>query len=203
LPVLGCFSLNNQWLICKLRVGTKGGHIPCRPPEKIVAGGRVMARCAYCGSLVLFGGVRDGGLRFCNQKCHQNGYGLLVAEKLPQDVVSKHAGEIHRGLCPKCHGNGPVDVYTSYRVYSLLVLTSWSSRPHVCCRSCGIKSQIGDAFFSLLFGWWGFPWGLIMTPTQIIRNFIGMAKAPDPLTPSDKLNRMTRLLLASQVRTQQ
>ena len=82
----------------------------------------------------------------------------MLSSKIPQDIVDRHGGEIHRGLCPKCQGNGPIDVHTSYRVYSLFLYTSRSSKPNICCRSCGIRSQIGDAIFSFLFGWWGFPW---------------------------------------------
>jgi hypothetical protein len=162
-----------------------------------------MATCAYCGNTILFGGIRDESLRFCSKKCQQKGYGLHVAEQIPDNVVLQKAGEIHRGLCPECSGNGPVDVHTSYRVYSLLLFTSWSNRPHLCCRSCATKKQIGDALISLLFGWWGFPWGLIMTPVQIVRNLVGLTKSPDPLVPSDQLTKMTRLMITSHVLQQE
>ena len=156
-----------------------------------------MATCAYCGSSILFGGVRDSDLRFCNAKCHQNGYAIKISRKIPQDVVDKQVGEIHRGLCPKCQGNGPIDVHTSYRVYSFLFYTSWSSRPHVCCRSCGMKSQIGDAIFSFLFGWWGFPWGLLVTPVQVVRNIVNAMNSPDEMRPSEKLQNIVRQSIAS------
>ena len=162
-----------------------------------------MATCACCGSLILFGGVRDSDLRFCNAKCHQKSHPLMLSRKIPQDIVDKHAGEIHRGLCPKCQGNGPIDVHTSYRVYSLLVYTSWSSRPHICCRSCGIKSQIGDAIFSFLFGWWGFPWGFLLTPVQVVRNIINVVKSPDELRPSEKLRNIVRQSIGSNLLTEQ
>jgi hypothetical protein len=162
-----------------------------------------MAKCAYCGSLILFGGVREKDLRFCNAKCHQKGYALRISKEIPQDVVDKNVGEIHRGLCPKCQGSGPVDVHTSYRVYSLLLYTSWSSRPHICCRSCGMKSQIGDAVYSFLFGWWGFPWGFLVTPVQVVRNIVDAINAPDETRPSEKLRNIVRLSIASSVLAQQ
>jgi hypothetical protein len=90
-------------------------------------------------------------IRYCSKKCQEKGQGLQVAGQIPDEVVLQHAGEIHRGLCPECGGNGPVDVHTSYRVYSLLIFTSWSNRPHLCCKSCGTKKQLGDAFLSLQF----------------------------------------------------
>ena len=155
-----------------------------------------MATCAYCRTTILFGGVRDKDLRFCNEECHQNGYPLVVAKEIPQAMVDQHAGEIHRGLCPKCNGRGPIDVHTSYRVYSLILYTSWSSRPNLCCRSCGVKTQLGDAFLSLLLGWWGFPWGFIMTPVQITRNIGGALTGPDEIRPSEKLQQLVRVILA-------
>jgi ribosomal protein L24E len=32
-----------------------------------------MAKCAYCGAMVVFGGKKDGNLRFCNSKCWKEG----------------------------------------------------------------------------------------------------------------------------------
>jgi hypothetical protein len=90
-----------------------------------------------------------------------------------------------------------VDVHTSYRVWSALLMTSWSSRPHVVCRSCGSRARLGDLLFSLLFGWWGFPWGFVMTPVQLVRNITGLVSSPDPTLPSAQLSRIVRLHLAA------
>ncbi|MBX6316663.1 MAG: hypothetical protein IRY99_27680, partial [Isosphaeraceae bacterium] len=139
-----------------------------------------MASCDYCGTTLLFGGVRDGDLRFCNEKCHQQGFLLAVADQVPGDVLSEYVRQAHEGPCPKCNGPGPIDVHTSYTVWSALVLTSWRSRPEVCCQACGTKSQIGAAVSSAVLGWWGFPWGLILTPIQILRNLGGLLSSPDP-----------------------
>ena len=73
------------------------------------------------------------------------------------------------------------------------------SRPLVAGRSCGIKAQLGSALFSLFLGWWGFPWGFVMTPIQIVRNLVGLAKGPDPAQPSEQLHRMVRIQMAGQV----
>ena len=86
----------------------------------------------------------------------------------------------------------------SYRIWSALVLTQWNNRPHVCCRSCGVKSQLGDMLFSLALGWWGFPWGLIMTPVQITRNIIAMVKDRGESGPSAQLENVVRIGLAQQ-----
>lgn len=155
-----------------------------------------MARCDYCGSLILFGGSRDGDLRFCNQTCASEGALVRLSSQIPEDVVQKELWDLHQGACPACKGQGPVDVHTSYQVWSALVLTSWKSLPHVSCRSCGVKQQLKGLGISLVAGWWGFPWGLVVTPVQVIRNLIALAKGPDPLNPSPQLEKLVRLYLA-------
>lgn len=155
-----------------------------------------MARCDYCGTSILFGGVKQDDLRFCNESCRQQGVLLAVADQIPDYVISEQIADLHQGACPKCGGPGPVDIHTSYVVFSILVVTSWRSRPHVCCRSCGIKAQLSGTLLSGAFGWWGFPWGIIFTPVQIFRNVVGMLSAPDPAVPSAQLERIVTLRLA-------
>ena len=156
-----------------------------------------MAKCSYCGSTIVFGGKQDGDLRFCNATCQEQGAFIRLARQLPADLVQEAVRSTHAGSCPKCQGRGPVDVHTSYRVWSALLLTSWSSRPQVCCSSCGRKAKLGDACFCLLLGWWGFPWGLIFTPVQLYRNLVGLATGPDPRSPSDELQSMVSIHLAA------
>ena len=158
-----------------------------------------MATCGYCGSTILMGGVRDGDRRFCNNRCHQNAYLLSISQQVPPDVLDRALEEVFRGNCPKCRGLGPVDVHKIHRVWSALVLTSWNSVPEVCCRSCGIKGQIGGLLFSFFLGWWGFPWGIILTPVQISRNLIGMCRGPDSSQPSADLQRLVQVSIAAQL----
>ncbi len=158
-----------------------------------------MAQCDYCGTRIFLGGVRDGDLRFCNDECHQNGILLALTKHVPADVLQKQVDEVHSGQCPHCGGRGPVDVHTSYRIWSALLLTRWSSRVHISCRSCGVKKQLGDALFCLLFGWWGFPWGLLITPVQFLRNLVGMFRSPNPSQPSPQLSRLVCLNIAAHV----
>jgi hypothetical protein len=156
-----------------------------------------MAACGSCGTTVLFGGATIGQTRYCNAKCAQRGQILAYSQQLAPDVVHDSVSRVHRGACPRCQGPGPVDVHTSYRVWSALVVTQWQSLTHVACRSCGRKSQIGDGLLSLLLGWWGFPWGLVMTPVQIARNIAGLMKSPSENGPSPKLETAVRVALAS------
>jgi hypothetical protein len=115
---------------------------------------------------------------------------------VPPEHVEIFIQATHAGKCPKCGGRGPIDVHTSHRVWSLFVLTSFSSRPQVCCDSCARAAMLGDALFCLVCGWWGVPWGLIMTPVQIIRNLVGLVTCRDSSSPSEQLRPLARVQLA-------
>jgi hypothetical protein len=158
-----------------------------------------MANCGYCGTKILFGGSRMGDQRYCNATCAQRGALLNLSRQLPDTTINQQLWSVHQGRCPKCTGAGPVDVHTSYRVYSFLVMTRWVNTPQVSCRACGVKSQMTGAGLSLLLGWWGFPWGLIMTPVQIGRNIAAACSPPDPTKPSSQLERLVRVNIAAQV----
>ncbi|HWS72151.1 MAG TPA: hypothetical protein VN605_08550 [Thermoanaerobaculia bacterium] len=156
-----------------------------------------MAACATCGTTILFGGVQDAGMRFCNANCHSRGSLLRIAQQIPPDVLQQQTWAVHHGACPKCQGPGPVDVHKSYRIWSIVFLTSWSNTPRVSCKRCGVKGQLGDALFCLFLGWWGFPWGLVMTPVQIVRNLTGVFRASSPTGPSPDLERAVGLAVAA------
>jgi len=156
-----------------------------------------MARCDFCGTAILFGGRKQGDLQFCSVRCQQNSATVALARQLPTGDVQRELQAVHAGLCPKCGGNGPVDVHVRHKVWSAIALTSWSSTPKICCRPCGVRSQLGAALFSAVLGWWGFPWGVLITPLQIGRNVYGMIKGPDPSRPSPMLERSIRLAMVA------
>jgi hypothetical protein len=158
-----------------------------------------MAKCDYCGTGILFGGERRGDARFCNKRCLQNGVLLSVARTVPIDVLEQSVEKVHQGTCPNCSRPGPIDVHTSHSVWSALIMTSWRSTPQVCCRRCGNVAKLRDSALSLFIGWWGFPWGLIMTPVQISRNVFGLFSSADPAAPSKMLHRMVCLNIAAQL----
>ncbi|OGV45902.1 MAG: hypothetical protein A2X46_06920 [Lentisphaerae bacterium GWF2_57_35] len=68
-------------------------------------------------------------------------------------------------------------------LYWLLPLDKWYS--------------IEEKLLCLFFGWWGFPWGLIMTPIQLGRNVFGLFTSPDPTRPSAALTSIVRANLAA------
>jgi DNA-directed RNA polymerase subunit RPC12/RpoP len=158
-----------------------------------------MAACAACGSTILFGGKAIGDVKFCNGRCQSKGSLVILARQLPPDLVKQRTWSVYQGACPKCHGAGPVDVHVSHQIWSVLILTSWKNTPQVSCKSCGVKSQLGDTAFSLLLGWWGFPWGLIITPVQIVRNIVGMTRGASADGPSASLERIVGLMLAAEM----
>ncbi|AVO35282.1 hypothetical protein [Ottowia oryzae] len=155
-----------------------------------------MAKCDACGTTILFGGKRMGDQRYCNDTCAGQGVLLNRVRQIPDGDVVAFANQVHSGNCPKCSGQGPVDVRDSYQVWSAILFTRWKSTPHILCRRCGVKAQAGDLAISAVAGWWGFPWGLLMTPVQVGRNIWSMAVAHNPNQPSDALLRQARLILA-------
>jgi len=142
---------------------------------------------------MLFGGRTDQTGRYCNQRCKQAGNLLALSRHVPDAQIGRMVTEIHQGKCPKCNGAGPVDVHKAYRIWSAILLTSWSTSPALSCKSCAIKRQLGSIAFSGVFGWWGFPWGIGGTPLQIGRNIIDMVSGPQPDKPSAMLHKIARL----------
>lgn len=161
-----------------------------------------MATCAACKTFIIAGGVRDGDYRYCNAKCHRAGQVKQAQNYVPDELVEAEAAKLHASTCPKCKGPGPVDVHTVHTCMSFLVMTRWKSTPTVSCRSCATKSQLGALGTTLALGWWGFPWGLIYTPTQIIKNISGITNGPSPTAPSNDLKRLVLKMLAAQLAQQ-
>lgn len=156
-----------------------------------------MSRCTHCGTTILFGGVSEDGQRFCNEKCHQAGGLVLQSQRLPPEMVAEAVAKVVEGNCPVCGGPGPVDVFTSYRVFSAVVVTSWRNTPRVSCRGCATKAQLLSTLYCFFLGWWGIPWGFVMTPIQIVRNLAGLSHGADPSRPSKLLESIVRTRLTS------
>ena len=53
--------------------------------------------------------------------------------------------------------------------------------------------------FCLFLGWWGFPWGLVLTPVQIARNILGITSGPDPAVPSLALRKIVQVHLGAKL----
>lgn len=157
-----------------------------------------MAKCGYCGSTIIMGGVSAGTQRFCNRKCAANAQILTFAQQVPRDVLEREAEQLFHGNCPKCRGPGPLEVHKVHQVWSALLLTRWTTNAQLSCRPCAAKSQLGGILFSAVCGWWGFPWGLILTPVQITRNIAGLC-ASEPTQPSEALRKLVLVHLGTQI----
>lgn len=158
-----------------------------------------MPKCDVCGTTILFGAVREGDFTYCGENCREKGITQRVVQHLPDEVLDEAIIDVHQGLCPKCGGPGPVDMHTSHRVWSILFMTSWSDHPQLSCRGCAVKAKLFSTAFSGVLGWWGFPFGLIMTPIQIGRNLVGLVSGPNPEIPSPKLRKLVSLQVGASV----
>lgn len=162
-----------------------------------------MANCSYCNSFILFGGARDETGVYCNGDCQGAGNLLAMSQQIPLEDVASLVASVYAGQCPRCGGAGPVDVHKAHKVWSILIMTSWSSSPAMSCKRCATKRQLGATVLSGVVGWWGLPWGLIMTPVQIIRNFTEMAGGPQKGKPSHLLERAVRIQAVASALEQQ
>lgn len=156
-----------------------------------------MTPCASCGSTIVLGGKVVDGLRYCNARCAGHGWAVREAQRVPIDEARQLAEQIHHGRCPRCNAASPVDVHTSYRVWSALVLTRWRSLSHVSCRKCGYKDVGKSMLSSLLLGWWALP-GILVTPLQLVRNLGALLQPGNAREPSARLVQHARMILAAQ-----
>lgn len=150
-----------------------------------------MASCANCGTAILFGGVYDDEQRrFCSENCA----GIFEANDVPvpEDWLRETLQEVHQGVCPCCGGAGPVDVHYAYRVMSFLVITQYRTVPIISCSGCGTGSKIKNLFITMFLGWWGFPFGIILTPIYLFRNVAAMISPTPPHEPSPELREHVR-----------
>lgn len=167
--------------------------------SSISIGTAMTKTCVACNSRIRWGGEDVGAYSFCNDTCFERFILSDVVTRLDPEIVEQAIAEVHQGECPECGGDGPVDMHTSHRVWSVLVLTQWSSHPQLSCRSCATKAKLTSTLFCGVLGWWGFPFGLVMTPVQIIRNLAELAGGPRADEPSDELERLVKLRLGTNV----
>ncbi len=161
-------------------------------------------RCDYCGNSARFSPVLDQGQRFCSKRCLRQTRLLEISVDISDEEIIRHARNIKNGECPDCHKrDSKVEVRYYYRVWSAIVFTQWAKRTHVCCRACGRRTNFGSIMFSLLLGWWGFPWGIIITPAQIISNLVEIFKGREEPEPSDELIQAARIELAAAIARRQ
>ena len=161
-----------------------------------------MAVCDYCNKSFNLFGVHENGHSFCSAKCRDQGQLLLKSlDRFSPQEVEAYIERVQNGPCKQCGQSGPIDLYQSYRVVSMIIITRWTTQNHFVCRSCARKEQLKSLAFSALLGWWGIPFGLILTPIQIIRNIVGLLGQSDVSHPSARLQNLLKINLARQLAT--
>jgi len=156
-----------------------------------------MAKCAQCGALILFGPVKHGGHKFCSNECRDGGLEATATAELPAEFVYEKACEIHDGSCPRCGGEGPVEAHFSHKVWSFVVITSFNSKPEICCERCARGLRLRAILSCGTLGWWGFPFGVFGTPVQLLRNLGPLRSTPVGAKPSIELVQLVRENMAS------
>ena len=147
--------------------------------------------------MILFGVKGKQNTRYCNEHCAQYDPLVQIARQIPDHEVASTARHIHQGRCPSCHGEGPVDTHRSYRAWSAILVSTWTTHNHICCRKCGTRQIQKSMLFTFLLGWWGVH-GIATPPMQLIQNLLSLLRPPAPDAPSPALQHQMRILLASQ-----
>ncbi len=158
-----------------------------------------MARCDTCGNMVVFGGEHWNGMDFCSEECLQVAVTASSREGIPDDVVLQRAMEFRNRPCPRCGGEGPNDVHSAWSIYSLLIVTHRAKKETIACSKCGIKHKLKYFLFTGLCGWWGIPFGILMTPFFEFVNLLGLFRGV-PDAPSDALKEFAMKQIAKELR---
>jgi hypothetical protein len=158
-----------------------------------------MATCASCRTVILFGGVKDEGRRYCSDECLAHARNQAMAATIPPETLEKRVSEIHSGRCPACGGPGPVDAYHSVRYWSFFAIHGWVRSLTIGCRSCGTRRIWRDIGLTILAGWWS-PWGWLFTPAHLIANVLHLLQRPSPVRPSRLLTQRVEAAMAAALR---
>ncbi|MFM8582239.1 MAG: hypothetical protein ACKOFW_12130 [Planctomycetaceae bacterium] len=160
-----------------------------------------MANCGNCGKHFFISGA-DGadGTKFCDERCPTEHELQPYIDRISNADLDRELRGLQGAKCPECDGRGPLEVWHSYSIWSAVVLTRWSSRSDFCCRSCGRGHQWTGLLTSLVLGWWGFPWGVIMTPVQIYRNLSALFTRLPEGEASEDLVHHAQLVVAERLR---
>jgi len=163
-----------------------------------------MGPCYTCKKTVAFGGIKDSGFRFCSKDCYsQKARFIQELASIPDSSTKAEAGNIKSGACGTCRQKGNVEFHKSVFVWSAILVTSTKENAFIGCTSCARKKQLLDTLGTAVLGWWGFPFGLIMTPLAVSINIFQMIKSGSRKEPSEALMQYARERLARSLRSSQ
>lgn len=153
--------------------------------------------CDYCGNSAKYMPIFDAGQRFCSKKCLHAARVSESAVDLSKVEIEQEASKIRSGACPECNQKkSPVEMRFYHMVISYIVLTRYTRKSRLCCARCGRKRNREAMLATALLGWWGFPWGVFMTPTYLIANLGEMFEKRKSDDPSEDLIREAKYRLA-------
>ncbi|MBA3929960.1 MAG: hypothetical protein C0521_10290 [Xanthomonas sp.] len=153
--------------------------------------------CYSCGTTVAFGGVKDQGFVFCNKQCHvRKAHFLRDIAAVPDKDATAEAQRIKAGRCHHCGKNGGVDIHRSVFVWSAILITRTQENKLIGCSGCARKKQALDTLGTVALGWWGIPFGLILTPLGLLMNLGQMISSSTKEQPSKYLTQYARERLA-------
>jgi hypothetical protein len=124
----------------------------------------------------------------------------ITTVDIRDEMVMTHAMAIRNGECPKCRRrDSVVELRTEHWVWSAIFLTRFGRRTALICRACGRSRNLRALGKCALLGWWGIPFGLLITPYKIFAN-LGELLSRDRPEPSASLRDLARARLAASVR---
>lgn len=130
----------------------------------------------------------------------QRGCPLPEVRTITEDEVREQALAVRNGACPQCRGKqSPVEVRTAHWVWSALLFTRYGRRTMLACRDCGRSASMKALGSSAALGWWGFPFGLLITPFKIGANIVELSRKDKP-EPSHALEELVRAQLTQLTR---
>ncbi len=159
--------------------------------------------CATCRKSILFGGKRAGSRRYCSKRCFNADHLGRLADTVPETRVDEVVAQLRRSHCRSCRKESELEIFKSYVVFSVVVLTSWKEKSELSCRSCARGRQLKDMMSSMALGWWGIPFGLIVTPIILVMNGVALIHNPLNKSPSKALRAYARLVAAHELSKQQ
>ncbi len=92
-------------------------------------------------------------------------------ENLSDEQLQRYAQALSALPCPSCNGTDEaLTAGFSSAAFSILVFTNYEKRFLISCPTCLRKRTTRATVSSLLFGWWGIPWGPIRTIQALVNN---------------------------------
>ena len=123
-------------------------------------------------------GLRPEAVALLKQIIHERGLSDDIVkgidaqvQEIDNNVLIEYA-ELLQGLpCPICKStNQKLNATMTGSVVSFIIMTSYKKELKIACPDCLDKANDSAMLKSALFGWWGFPWGVIRTPQALLLN---------------------------------